>query len=65
MTQLNGVCFEEDGRLRYRAIAGDVYDAFALSRNADGTLVIHVTFPGVRDPVMLSRIELVKADAAP
>lgn len=56
---LNGVCFVEDGRLRYRAIAGDVYDAVEVcSRNADGTLTIHVLFPGVREPVLLHRIKL-------
>lgn len=59
MTQLDGVCFVEDGRLRYRAIAGDVYDAVQLgSPNLDGTLTIHVYFPGVRKPVFLSRIKL-------
>lgn len=59
---LNGVCFLEGEQLRYRALAGDVYDADKLAENMDGTLLINVKFPGVRHPVMLNKIKLESKD---
>lgn len=46
----------DSDRVRYRAIAGDVYDAQIISRRLDGTVDIDVIVPGCSDPVRLTRI---------
>jgi len=57
--RMNGACFRKDGKLKYRAIGGDVYDATQVGEpGPTGLLSIFIKLPGVKDPVMLNRVRM-------
>jgi len=49
-----------DGRVIYRALAGDFYPANIIQTRLDGTVDLDVFIPGGHDPVRLTKIRIVQ-----
>lgn len=57
------VAFAADGRVKYRAFAGDVYDARVIAVRSPDLVDIDVIVPGCEKPVHLTKIKFKKEGA--